>query len=152
MNLILRYQHKINKPVIIVDIITALLIVLFVYAASSKLFDYAQFKLQLKRAPLIASYAGIIASLLPIGEFTITVMLTVKNTRLHGLYASLFLLLVFTFYITGLLLSGINLPCSCGGIIQALSWRQHLVLNFSFIALSIMGIALQENRKTDKRL
>jgi hypothetical protein len=130
-----------------IQIICALLVFLFVYAAASKLFDYTLFKMQLKNSQLIASYAGTIAWLLPIAELTIVVALTVTYTRLYGLYASLFLLLLFTFYITVMLLSGVNLPCSCGGIIRELSWQQHFVFNLLFIALSIAGIVLQRTKR-----
>lgn len=131
------------------DIISGLLIVLFVYAASSKLFDYTQFNTQFGHSPLIAPYAGIITWAVPAIELTIVAMLTVKHTRIPGLYASFILLLIFTLYIAERLLSGKNLPCSCGGVISALSWKQHLVFNLFFMALSIMGIALSGKQEQD---
>jgi hypothetical protein len=36
-----------------------------------------------------------------------------------------------------------NLPCSCGGIISKLSWKQHILFNLFFIMLSITGIKVQ---------
>jgi hypothetical protein len=131
----------------IADIIWGLLIVLFVYAASSKLFDYNQFSTQLGRSPLIGSYASVIAWMVPAIELIIVAMLTAKPTRIHGLYASLILLLIFTLYITGMLLSGEHLPCSCGGVISALSWKKHLIFNLFFMALSIAGILLWWKQK-----
>lgn len=145
MNIILKYQHKINKLALIADIICGLLIVLFVYAAFSKLYDYTQFKMQLRRSPFIASYAGIIAWLVPATELTIVGILTVKNTRLYGLYASGMLLLIFTLYIAGMLLTEEHLPCSCGGIIQQLSWQQHLVFNTFLMALCGWGIIIEHH-------
>lgn len=132
------------------DIICGLLIVLFVYAASSKLFDYNQFKIQLGHSPLIASYAGIIAWLVPVMELMITGILSVKNTRLYGLYASGMLLLIFTLYIAGMLLTEEHLPCSCGGIIQQLSWQQHLVFNIFFMALCGWGIIAEHHCKRNQ--
>lgn len=129
------------------DIICGLLIVLFVYAASSKLFNYAPFRMQLGNSPLIAPYAGAIAWLAPIIELVIVLMLTVKNTRFYGLSASWVLLLIFTLYIGGMLLSGIHLPCSCGGVIQQLTWKQHLIFNLFFMALSTMGIVLLKKQQ-----
>jgi hypothetical protein len=131
----------------IADIIWGLLIVLFVYAASSKLFDYNQFSTQLGRSPLIGSYATVIAWMVPAIELIIVAMLTIKPTRIQGLYASLILLLIFTLYIAGMLLSGEHLPCSCGGVISALSWKQHLIFNLFFMALSIAGILLWWKQK-----
>lgn len=140
-------QEKMKKK--IHDIIGGLLVLLFVYAAFSKLFDYTQFKMQLGSSPLLASYAGIIAWMVPVVELIIATLLTVTVTRIIGLYASLGLLLIFTLYITAMLLSGEHLPCSCGGIIQALNWSQHLVFNLFFMALCIGGIVLRKygNRK-----
>lgn len=132
------------------DIICGLLILLFVYAAFSKLLGYTQFKIQLGRSPLIASYAGIIAWLVPGMELMIVGMLTVKNIRLHGLYASLMLLMIFSLYIAGMLLKGEHLPCSCGGIIQQLSWRQHLVFNIFFMALCGWGIVAEHHYKRNQ--
>jgi hypothetical protein len=131
----------------IADIIWGLLIVLFVYAASSKLFDYNQFSTQLGRSPLIGSYATVIAWMVPAIELIIVAMLTIKPTRIQGLYASLILLLIFTLYIAGMLLSGEHLPCSCGGVISALSWKKHLIFNLFFMALSIAGILLWWKQK-----
>ena len=64
-----------------IEIICALLVFLFVYAATSKLCDYTQFKLQLSHSPLIASYTGILAWLVPSSELTIVTMLTAMHTR-----------------------------------------------------------------------
>lgn len=128
----------------ITDIICALLAVLFVYAASSKLFDYNQFRVQLGNSPLIALYAGVIAWVVPTVELVIVLILTVKNTRSYGLQLSLVLLIIFTGYIAGMLLSGTHLPCSCGGVISGLSWKEHLLFNLFFMALNITGIVLEK--------
>jgi hypothetical protein len=37
-----------------------------------------------------------------------------------------------------------NLPCSCGGIISKLSWKQHIIFNLFFIVLSVIGIRFQK--------
>ncbi|MEO5990292.1 MAG: MauE/DoxX family redox-associated membrane protein [Ferruginibacter sp.] len=131
----------------VLDIICGLLIVLFVYAASSKFFDYAQFRTKLVNSPMLASYAGMISWLILLCELVIVLMLMVKNIRLYGLYGALFLLFLFTIYIAGMLLSGKNLPCSCGGVIRELSWAQHLAFNLFFMALSIVGIILLTKKK-----
>ncbi len=135
------------KQKIAIEIISSLLILLFVYAASSKLIDYNAFKVQLKNSLWLMPFATIIVWLVPAIELLISFILTIKVIRLYGLYASLLILSVFTIYISGMLLSGKHLPCSCGGVIQQLSWRQHLLFNLFFIILSIAGIVL-ERKKT----
>ncbi|HEY2721861.1 MAG TPA: MauE/DoxX family redox-associated membrane protein, partial [Chitinophagaceae bacterium] len=49
----------------IVEIISVSLIVLFVYAAVSKLADYSTFKLQLSRSPFIFPIAKMVAWMIP---------------------------------------------------------------------------------------
>lgn len=127
------------------DIISGLLVLLFAYTATSKLFSFAQFRAQLGNSPWLASYAAWIAWLVPAVELVIAGMLTVNVLRPYGLYASLLLLAVFTIYIGGMLLTQQHLPCSCGGVIEKLSWKQHLVLNVFFMALCGWGI-IKERR------
>ena len=130
-----------------IEIISSLLILLFVYAALNKLFEYKTFKVQLINSLFLKPFAGIIAWLVPGIEMTISLMLTVKFTRILGLYASLILLLIFSLYISGILFSGMRLPCSCGGIIQQLSWKQHLLFNLFFLLVSLIGILLERKQK-----
>jgi len=39
-----------------------------------------------------------------------------------------------------MLLSGQHLPCTCGGIISKMSWKQHLGFNALFILVGLIGI------------
>jgi membrane protein CcdC involved in cytochrome C biogenesis len=54
-----------------VNVISLLFIVLFIYAAISKVLDYETFTIQLAQSPLLSAYAGIIAWLVPGGEIVI---------------------------------------------------------------------------------
>lgn len=125
------------------EIVCGLLILLFVYAAMSKIFAYEEFRMQLSRAPWLTPYAVAIAWLVPAAELVISGLLAVSALRVYGLYASWMLLLLFTLYIAGMLLTQANLPCSCGGVISRLSWPQHLVFNLIFMALCSWGILLE---------
>jgi len=131
------------KSKIFTEVISFFLTLLFVYAATAKLMGYTVFKDQLSLVPLTAPYKNILAWLLPVVELGIAGALTVDNTRFYGLYASLILLIIFTAYITGMLLLATSLPCSCGGVISELSWKEHLLFNLFFIAISIAGIVLK---------
>ena len=135
------------KIKITIEIICSLLVLLFVYAAFSKLIGYQTFQIQISNSPFLKSFAAIIAWLIPGAELIIAVMLTVIHTRKAGLYAAFILLLSFTLYIAGMLLSGVQLPCSCGGIIQQFSWKEHLLFNLFFIVLTVIGIVLERNQK-----
>lgn len=125
------------------EIIVALLIFLFIYTGLNKILDYQKFEFTLGRSPFIASMSGFIATTLPTGELIISAFLIFKRTRLIGLYASFFLMLLFTGYIWLMLNYAYDLPCSCGGVLAALSWPNHLIFNIVFTALSVIGIILQ---------
>lgn len=131
------------RKTIIVEIICALFVILFIYTGLNKLLDYDTFKFQLGRSPYLQDFSRSIALLLPPGELLVAIALVIKRTRLAGFYASFFLMSLFTGYVTIMLSLSYYLPCSCGGILQALSWQGHLVFNSVFTLLAIAGALLQ---------
>jgi hypothetical protein len=135
------------KQKVTIEIICFLLILLFVYAAFSKLIEFNTFKIQLNNSPFLKPFSEFIFWFIPIIELIVAALLTVKHTRKRGLFASFILLLIFSLYIAGMLLSTEHLPCSCGGIIQQLSWKQHLLFNLFFLLLALIGIVLDRKQK-----
>jgi thiol-disulfide isomerase/thioredoxin len=104
------------------------------------------FKEQLASSPLLESVNGVVAWTLPIGEIILAIILFIPPSRLKGLYISGVLMALFTAYVGIILLMDNHLSCSCGGIIEDLSPKQHLLFNSACIILSIVGI-LVERRK-----
>lgn len=131
------------KRRVMIEIISSLLIVLFVYTALSKLFDYDTFRSQLGKSPFITSFASLLAWALPAAELLLGLLLALPVTRLAGLYVSLFMMTLFTAYIYSMLHFSYYIPCSCGGVISKMSWDQHLVFNVFFVVISIAGILLE---------
>ncbi len=134
------------------EIICGLLIALFAYAAFSKSFEYNKFVMTLKILPLIDKGAATVAWLLLAAEVIVVLLLLISKTRMAGLYGSLSLLLLFTFYLTYMILFEKNLPCSCGGVISKMSWRQHIVFNLFFIAISFAAIITHKRIMNHKRI
>jgi hypothetical protein len=97
--------------------------------------------------PLPNSWTPFLVWAIPLLEIAISIALLFEYTRLLGLYASLALMILFTVY-TGIILLHFfpYIPCSCGGVIQKLTWSQHLILNLFYIALSGIGIILQHRK------
>lgn len=122
------------------SLISILLLFLFAYTGSSKLIDHKAFAAVLEQVPLIGRGAGVVVILLPLAELLIALLLLFESTRLMGLYASLVLLSVFTGYLIYMVLFVPHLPCSCGGVIGKMSWRQHIGFNVIFMVLTVMGI------------
>lgn len=131
-----------NRREIIIDVISALFVVLFVYASITKLIDYSKFRVQIGQSPLLTAFSGTVAWLIPSVEITIAVMLSMLRFRLLGLYASFGLMVMFTAYIVVITRFSEYVPCSCGGVLEKLSWNEHLVFNLVFVALGFVAIIL----------
>lgn len=128
-------------------IICTLIIVLFLYAASAKLLDYYNFRFGLSESPIIAPFAGLLAWLIPASELGIAVLLMIPAYRTAGLYASFVLLFLFTVYIAAMLLTGADMPCSCGGVLEEMPWSVHVVFNSAYVLLSACGIWLTKRKR-----
>lgn len=134
-------HRKINKmknnPVII--LCSSLLILLFTYTAISKLTEFEKFVRVLDESPLIHKGADTIGWLLPVTELIVVLLLFFEQTRKAGLYASLLLLVLFTLYLLYMVLFVADLPCSCGGVLSKMSWKQHVLFNLFFIVINLIG-------------
>lgn len=139
-------------PELIVEIISGLFFLLFLYAAASKLLDYQKFTVQIGQSPILTGYAGIIAWLIPSLEILICVMLVTPRTRMIGLYASFGLMVMFTAYIVIIINFAERIPCSCGGILDKMGWSEHLIFNGVFVFLAIIGILFQSKLEQKKVL
>lgn len=128
------------KRTILVSSIAYFFIVLFLYTAGAKLLDVHMFKEQLASSPILGSFAGIISWSLPIGEILLAIMLFAPAWQLRGLYATFVLMSFFTIYVTIILLMDSHLSCSCGGIIEELSPKQHILFNTACVVLCGVGM------------
>lgn len=135
-----------------IDIISYLFIVLFTYAAVSKLLDFENFQVQLGQSPLLSAFVGWVSWLIPALELLIAMLLIFKHTRFLALVASYSLMMMFTTYIYTILHYSEFVPCSCGGILEKMSWNQHLIFNLIFCLLVSFAILfhLQELGQQNK--
>lgn len=144
---------KNNIKCVMIELISLLYILLFVYAAVSKLIDFENFQVQLGQSPLLSAFAGPIAWIVPIVEIVISGLLIFPKTRLIGLFAAFFLMVMFTAYILIILNFSSFVPCSCGGILEKMSWKTHKVFNIIFIMLAVAAILLiQKNNYKNEEL
>jgi len=111
----------------ILDIICQLYMLLFVYAAVSKLLDYENFSVQLGQSPLLSAFASWVSWLVPMSELFIVGLLTIPRFRNWGLLASVSMMTMFTAYIFIVLHYSSFVPCSCGGILEKMSWNLYTV-------------------------
>ncbi|MGQ2983120.1 MauE/DoxX family redox-associated membrane protein [Flavobacterium sp.] len=133
---------KIKYRNIIIEATSLLYICVFIYAALSKLLDFENFRIQLGQSPMLSSFAGVISWAVPIGELIISVLLALPLTRPFGLLSAYTLMTMFTAYIFIMLNYSAFIPCSCGGVLEKMTWDQHLLFNIAFMALAIAAVVL----------
>lgn len=129
------------------ETISLLFILLFVYTAVSKFLDYENFRVVIGQSPLITRFAPILAIAVPIVEIIIALLLAIPRYRRAGLYASFAMMLLFTTYIIVLVTLSERVPCSCGGVISRMTWKEHLYFNICFVLLALLGMWLHTKDK-----
>ncbi len=127
---------------IIPFVVSIYFVILFCYAAISKILDFEKFQDQISASPLLNGLSQFLPYTIIIVEVIIAVLLCYRKTRTIGLIGSLFLMLIFTVYIILMLRTSKNLPCSCGGILEKMSWNQHLYFNIGCVVLTIIALGL----------
>jgi hypothetical protein len=132
---------------LIPQIVSTLFLVLFVYTAVSKILDYRNFYSTMEQMPALKGLVSVLAPSIIIAELIIAAILVVPARRIQGLYLSLTLMTAFTFYLLFAVMSGYELPCSCGGVLRQLSWKQHVIFNFGFILFAMSGIMIDHKQK-----
>lgn len=143
-----------QKKKIFVEIVVLLLVILFLYTAVSKFVDFKGFTYDLNNQPFPNSLTPILKWVIPITEILIVISLLSEKTRQIGLYSSLILMSLFTVY-TILVLSHVfeYVPCSCGGVIEKLTWPQHFIFNLFFVVITLLAIKTNsKNRNQSDQL
>lgn len=130
---------------IFIEIVCYLYILLFVYAAVSKLLDFENFSIQIAQSPLLTAYTGFVAPAVIAVELILSMALIYRRSRLLALYGSAFLMMAFTVYIYLILNYSEFIPCSCGGVLEKMGWMEHLIFNASFVVLAITAIIITEH-------
>lgn len=129
--------------------VSLVFILLFVYAAVSKLMDFETFQTQLGQSTFLGGFSEWVSWGVIMIEMVIAFLLCIENTRLLGLYLSLLLMIIFAIYIVVILNFAVYVPCSCGGVLEALGWKEHLIFNGFFIGFASMGIFIARKQKYD---
>jgi len=130
---------------VITDLIVYAFLILFMYTAANKLLTIKSFASTLAKSPLIGSFSMTIAWAIPVVEILIGILLILDSKRKWSLPAALALMILFTVYLSYMVLSGSKLPCHCGGVISTMTWQQHIWFNLAFVTFGFIG--LQTRRK-----
>ena len=116
------------------------LIGLFAYTALSKLQAPDVFLKAMLNQPLPEWLSSPLVWAIPLLEGLAVFLLLYRPLRLWGFLLSSGLMLLFTGYVLLILQGSFGyVPCSCGGMLEGLSWEQHLWVNLFFLAVSLWG-------------
>lgn len=153
-------MRKVNNILItmrkvVIEIIAALLVLLFLYTSVSKFLGFDLFVDEMNNQPFPNWMTPFLVVIIPGSEVLIALALLFDRTRMIGFYASFGILFLFTLYAALVLLKVFDyIPCSCGGMLKKLKWDEHLLFTSCFLILSIVGIALLKKQRlatfTDK--
>ena len=147
-NLSKSFSHSFLKKELLIELSSYLIILLFLYAAISKLTIFVEFQQQMMKSPLIPrSLIPFLAVAVPGGEIIIAWLLVFERTKQIGFYLAFFTMLMFTLYLIILVSVAENAPCSCGGILSSLSYPQHIVLNLIFTLIALYGSIIFSNKE-----
>lgn len=131
----------------IIYIVALLHIVLFTYAAVSKILDFQNFQIQIGQSPLLSAFAAWVSYGVPILEIGLVLLLLLPKYRWIGLYGSFLLMVMFSAYIFIILNYSSFVPCSCGGILEKMTWNEHLIFNLAFVLLGAVAIVFQSGNR-----
>ncbi len=137
---VMKSDSKFNR--VIIEITCVLFALLFVYASISKLLDFERFQVQIAQSPILSVYAFWISRIVIAVELFAAGILLFARTKMLGLYTSIGLMGMFTAYIFIILFYSSFVPCSCGGILEKMTWESHLVFNVFFLVLGVTAVYL----------
>lgn len=135
------------KRQVLLECISALLILLFLYTSLSKFLDFKSFVDDMNNQPFSNAWTPFLVWFVPCSELLICISLLFERTRMAGFIGSLVLMSLFTIYTIFILSNFFSyIPCSCGGVIRQLTWTQHLIFNLCYVIIAIVGIVLQRRK------
>ena len=90
--------RKVSLSKALITTIVHLYVLLFVYAAISKIIDFENFQIQIGQSPMLRSYVSFISYGIPTIELLVAFLLLTSRFKLLGLYASVTLMGLFSIY------------------------------------------------------
>jgi hypothetical protein len=129
-----------NKAII--RLIAVSLALLFFYAAVIKLDEYAIFRMQLQKFPLALPLVKQQAWLVPVIEMTTASFLLLPSLQVKGLFGTLFVLSLYTIYLTCMPGNRFSVPCHCGEPWQTFSLRSNIIFNLFCVLTTGIGVVL----------
>ncbi|MGA9652249.1 MauE/DoxX family redox-associated membrane protein [Pedobacter sp.] len=115
---------------------------MLIYTAKDKITDHQRFLDGISKVSFFSNWSKLISWLVPGTEILTALLLLFPKTNRVGLWCFILVMSVFSVYILAALIWLDKLPCHCGGIIETLTWREHLAFNLGFIGLAAWALWL----------
>ena len=126
----------------LIRLIAVSLALLFFYAAVSKLDEYAIFRMQLQKYPLALPLVKQQAWMVPVIEIVIASVLLLPGLQVKGLFSALFVLSIYTIYLTCVPGDRFSAPCRCGEPWPSFSLRSNIIFNLFCVLATGIGVVL----------
>lgn len=145
-------MKQMNAKYIFIEVVSYLFILLFLYTGIMKLIDHLIFYYAIAKSYILYRFASFISWIIPILELSIVAFLLFPKLRRKGLYFSFFLMALFTIYVgyNAFFTTHKEQPCTCGGIIEDMSWVQHFFFNTTFTVLALIAILLDKQKTREQ--
>ncbi len=123
-------------------------ILFYAYTGFYKVLNLDAFKFNIARTAVFPEYfINVIPYLVIILEFTVIIFLIFRKKIGTILFAAS--MLIFSIYIILLYQHGRYEVCGCGGVLNGLEFRYHLLINLIFLLLALSVIYLNHKIKTN---
>lgn len=139
----LKFESGVLMATIYVDFI------IFFYSGVDKLSHFDQFVNNFSKSPFARNqYLSELSLTIIFLEIGLSLLLFFDKAKRIALIGFGILSFLFSLYISLMLFYSPYLPCSCGGIIDILSWNEHLVLTVFLFFLSFYSAELIKNENS----
>jgi hypothetical protein len=126
----------------VIRLIAVFIAVLLLYAAVGQLKQYTLFCLQLQKFIPAIFPVHHWAWIIPFTALLTAALLMWPSTRTGALLCALFLVNVYTMWLTVRLDDHYTVPCHCGEPLQQLSLVTHIAFNLACVALVCVAVSL----------
>lgn len=133
-----------NFKELVINLISYAFILLMMYTATSKIIDFENFKIQISQSMVISPFTNELVWFIPLVEVMIAVGLMVNKWRTLAFHAAFVLMVIFSTYIYIILNFIPDIPCSCGGVLEKMSWEEHLIFNLAFVILALIAVLTEK--------
>jgi hypothetical protein len=130
---------------------------LYMYTGWAKFMNMPAFIRGNSKIPYLGQYAKLIGYGIPTLEIVLAILLLVPVYRImrFALWTSTLLMALFTIYLSLMVHYVEKKLCHCGGVIESMGWKTHIVFNiiwliagiFALVSIQIIHSKIQKNGK-----